>query len=60
MSQEDYKSLAEWVVFNNLLLQSIAYKIYGTEGGNMVIDECIKQTRKQMKIAEKKGKKKGI
>ena len=58
MSPEDYIVLAKHVYVNEMMLQSIILKIYGSLGEE-VIKTCIKETEKEFKKVEKSVKKNG-
>ena len=56
MSPEDTIALAKHVYVNEMMLQAIILKIYGSLGEE-VIKECIKETDKEFKKVEKSVKK---
>ena len=58
MSPEDTIALAKHVYFNEMMLQVIILKLYGSVGDE-VIEICLKETEKEFKKAEKRVKKNG-
>ena len=57
MSPEDIEMFAKWIMYNNRLLSAIIIRLYGDDS-DYVMDQCLKDVEKAIKISKKKGNRK--
>lgn len=57
MSPEDMEMFAKWIMYNNRLLSAIIIRLYGDDS-DYVMDQCLKDVERAIKISKKKNNKK--